>query len=284
MSLGSIIDVNLIDGKSEYVILQPTDFIRCLDKVFNPKMFIPGVAMCGIVTKSIANYIFNADHEFFMNVLVSVDLALELNSNQIVIGSQFAREEENQKYYFLPDVRTIDPNLECHPTTLRLLYNTNGPLLHLQILFARALLEKKPFSKLVFTEKSPINITTFRVISSRTQEAVDFEMRYLGEAVEFRVRPEADEDICSTIIQSCHKMMENKWGGEQYNFAVTCSIVDTPYRLRQKHHLLPNETLCETCMKQDGLREMLSIWNSTLKMVSSLNGIYLVWYCVSQLR
>ena len=90
MSLGSIIDVNLIDGKSEYVILQPTDFIRCLDKVFNPKMFIPGVATCVIVTKSIANYIFNADHEFFMNVLVSVDLALELNSNQIVIGSQFA--------------------------------------------------------------------------------------------------------------------------------------------------------------------------------------------------
>ena len=270
-SFGSIIDVSLIDTRSDYVILQPTVFIRCLDKIFYPDTIDSKVAMCGIVTKSTAMEIFNTDHEFFMDVLVSVDLAVRLESHQIVIES-IEDVKEDIEYYYIPDVRTTAPNLECRPSALHLLYSTNSPLRHLQVLFARALLKIKTDSQLVFKNASPVNITTFKTFkTSQPQVAVNFEMRYLGEAVQFRVPPEADSDICAAIIRSCHDMMKSsKFGYEKYNFAFMCSKdpnPNTPSRLRHMHHLLPNKTLCEACIPN----EMLSIWNATLQKVSSLN-------------
>ena len=140
-------------------------------------------------------------------------------------------------------------------------------------MFAKALLKIKPNSKLVIKKASPVNITTFRAFTSEKQEAVDFEMRYLGEAVEFRVPPKADEAICAAIIQSCHEIMRGKWGCEKYNFAVMCSKdpnPNTPSRLRRMRHLLPNDKLCETCGKEGRLDDkMLGIWNSILRKVSS---------------
>ena len=285
MSCGSIIDVNLIDNESNYVILRPTDFICSLDKVFYPPPEIDRrVSMFGVVTELTALEIFkpgtellpsrkfqHGDHKFIMDVLVSVDLALKLDSHQIE-SSEFT-EEEVRECYYIPDVRTSPPNLECQPYALHLLYSTNSPLRHLQVLFTRALLEIKPDTKLVFKETSPINITTYKIISSETNIAVDFEMRYLGEAVEFRVPPTADEDIRAAIIRSCHQMMESKWRCEKYNFAVMCSKdpdPSTPSRLHRKRHLLPDETLCETCEKEYS-QEMLSKWNTTVEKVSLLN-------------
>ena len=271
MSSGSIIDVSLIDKESEYVILQPTNFIRGLDKIFYPDTTDSRVAMCGIVAESTAIEIFDTDHKFFMDVLVSVDLALKLKSHQLIIeSSEFKRVEEKEEYYYIPDVRTTAPDLECEPSALHLLHSTSCPSCHLQVLFAEALLKIKPDSQLVIKKASRVNITTFRAFTSETREAVDFEMRYLGEAVEFRVPPEADEDICAAIIRSCHTIMGGKWGCEKYNFAVMCSKdpnPNTPSRLRRMRHLLPNQTLCEACI----LNKMLSIWNATLEKVSSLN-------------
>ena len=270
-SFGSIIDISLIDKSSDYIILQPTVFIRCLNKVFYPDETDSRVAMFGIITKSTAMEIFNTDHEFFMDVLVSVDLAVRLESHQITIES-IEDVKEDIEYYYIPDVRTTAPNLECRPSALHLLYSTNSPLRHLQVLFARALLKIKTDSQLVFKNASPVNITTFKTFTiAQPQVAVNFEMRYLGEAVQFRVPPEADSDICAAIIRSCHDMMKSsKFGYEKYNFAFMCSKdpnPNTPSRLRRMRHLLPNKTLCEACIPN----EMLSIWNATLEKVSSLN-------------
>ena len=274
MSVGSIIDVSLIDKKSEYVILQPTNFICALDKIFYPDTLDSRVAICGIVAESTAIEIFNTDHKLFMDVLVSVDLALKLKSHQLIIeGSEFTQVEEKEECYYIPDVRTTPPVLKCEHSALHLLHSTSCPFCHLQVLFAKALLKIKPNSKLVIKKASPVNITTFRAFTSEKQEAVDFEMRYLGEAVEFRVPPEADEAICAAIIQSCHEIMRGKWGCEKYNFAVMCSKdpnPNTPSRLRRMRHLLPNDKLCETCGKEGRLDDkMLGIWNSILRKVSS---------------
>ena len=275
MSVGSIIDVSLIDEESEYVILQPTNFICALDKIFYPDTRDSRVAMCGIVAESTAIEILNTDHKLFMDVLVSVDLALKLKSHQLIIeSSEFTQVEEKEEYYYIPDVRTTAPDLKCKSSALHLLHSTSCPFCHLQVLFAKALLKIKPDSKLVIKNASPVNITTFRAFASEKREAVDFEMRYLGEAAEFRVPPKADEDICAAIIRSCHTIMGGKWGCEKYNFAVMCSKdpdPNTPSRLRRMRHLLPNDKLCETCGKE-GRRddEMLGIWNTILPNVSSL--------------
>ena len=276
-SFGSIIDVSLIDTGSDYVILQPTIFIRCLDKIFYPDTIDPKVAMCGIVTKSAATKIFNTDHDFFMDVLVSADLAIRLKRNRIISeSSEFPAVDENalEECYYMPDVRTNSPVLECQPTALHLIYSTIIPLPHLLVLFARALLQIKPDSKLVISNASPANITTFRAYTSHTRVAVDFEIRYLGEAVEFRMPPTADQGICVSIIQLCHEMMKSKWGCVKYDFAVMCANdldPTTPCRLQRMYHLLPDDKLCDTCMEQytPYNRSMLNIWNTILNKVSS---------------
>ena len=284
MSLGSIIDVNRIDETSEYVILRPTDFIRGLDKIFYPNEIDPTVPnyidKLGVVTESTAMQIFEpgkklmpdkvfqqGDHKLFMDVLVSVDLAVRLKSHQIAIeNTKFTEVEENEDIYYIPHARTSRPNLECQPTALHLLYRTNSPIRQLQVLFARSLLEIEPNSQLVFKEASPANVTTFRVNSSQAS----FEMWYLGETVAF-LPLAADENTCAVIIQTCHHMMKSNWKCEKYNFAVMCSKdlrPKTPSRLRRTRHLLPNSTLCETCVEQGRLDKMLRVWNTTLKDVS----------------
>ena len=272
-SFGSIIDVSLIDTRSDYVILQPTVFIRCLDKIFYPDTIDSKVAMCGIVTKSTAMEIFNTDYEFFIDVLVSVDLAITLNINQITSeSSEFPLVDKNaqEEYYYLPDVRTSPPDLECHCYALHLLCSPISPLRHLQVLFTRALLQIKPETKLVFKEKHPINTTTFKIISRDTQKPMDFDMIYFGEAVEFVVPETADKDICEAIIKSCHQMMKSKWGCMKYNFAVMCSNYPSESGIHQMRHFLPDNKLCEAC-KNDGKLDQMSIWNAVLEKVSSLN-------------
>ena len=274
MSVGSIIDVSLIDEESEYVILQPTNFICALDKIFYPDTTYSRIATCGIVTESTAIEIFDTDHKLFMDVLVSVDLAFKLKSQQLIMeSSEFTQVEDKEEYYYIPDVRTTPPVLECQPSVLHLLHSTSCSFCHLQVLFAEALLKIKPDSKLVIKNASPLNITTFKAFTSETREAVDFEMKYLGEEVEFSVPPTADEDICTAIIQSCHEIMRGKWGCEKYNFAVMCSKGPNPMtssRLRRMPHLLPNDELCEMCVEKGRLDDkLLGIWNSTLIKVSS---------------
>ena len=284
-SFGSIIDVSLIDTGSDYVILQPTVFIRCLDKIFYPDTIDPKVAMCGIVTKSTAMEIFNTDHEFFMGVLVSVDLAITLKRNQITSESskfQLVDENAHEEYYYLPDVRTSPPTLKCNRNALHLLCSPISPLRHLQVLFTRALLQIKPETKLVFKEDR--NITTFKIISCHTQKPMEFDMIYFGEAVEFDVPKTADEDICEAIIQSCHQMMTCKWRFMKYNFAVMCSNNPSESGIHQMRHFLPYDKLCETCRK-DGKLDQMSIWNGILEDVSSLNcESYLLRYYIPQLR
>ena len=228
--------------------------------------------MCGIVTKSTAKEIFNTDHELFMNVLVSIDLAISLKQNQISSeSSKFPLVDENahEEYYYLPDIRTSLPTLKCHCNALHLLCSPISPLRHLQVLFTKALLQIKPETKLVFKEKSSINTTTFKIVSRHTQKPIDFNMIYFGEAVEFVV-PEPDEDICVAIIQSCHQMMTSKWGCMKYNFAVMCSNNPSDSGIHQTRHFLPDNKLCEAC-KKDGKLDQMSIWNDVLEDVSSLN-------------
>ena len=132
--------------------------------------------------------------------------------------------------------------------------------------------QKKADSQLVFKEASPTNVTTFRIHSSG--KSVDFKMTFLGETVAFVPLAAADENISAAIIQSCHHMMKSKWESEKYNFAVLCSEDPDPKtssRLHKKHHFLPDDELCQTCVEQGRLNEMLTIWNKTLSKVSSMN-------------
>ena len=237
----------------------------------------PRITSYGIVTESKATEIFKQqpgfqcfDHKFFMDVLVSVDLALRLTSHQITIESRkLAQINETETFFYMPDVRITPPDLICKPSALHLLYSTNNPICHLQIKFARVLLNNtKLDAQLVFKEESPVNITKVRLLSSKAPECVDIEMRYLGETVAFEVPSTADEDIRAAIVQSCHQIMDSKWGRIEHDFAVVCRKDPYPHTSpHRKYHLLPDDILCETCVDEHGLDKTMSIWDTALRKV-----------------
>ena len=144
-SFGSIIDVSLIDSSSDLIILKPVDFIHELDKLFYPSPNSdPLVTTYGIVTESTAEFIFGSKEASsdFMLFLMSIGLAVKLPSEQlsITLSDQFA--------YYIPNICTAKPTLECEPTALHLLHDINEPLSHFKVKFASFMLKEYHFTRL----------------------------------------------------------------------------------------------------------------------------------------
>ena len=271
-SFGSIIDVSLIDSSSDLIILKPVDFLHELDKLFYPSPNSdPLVTTYGIVTESTAECIFGSNEasSVFMSFLMSIGLALKLSSEQlsITLSDKFA--------YYIPNICTAKPTLECEPTALYLLHDINEPLSHFKVKFAAFMLKEYHFTRLEMSKEPHINVTRFRAFPSNmlSDEGVMFDLVYLGDAIEFRILTPYNhsciEEICTQIITVCHKIMPQK---VKYNFAVMCSEYPNPkaiYKLCRKFHLLPDKDLCRKCISKGRLEsDIFKVLNAVLSKVS----------------
>ena len=265
MSSGSFIDVNQIDVNSPYVIMKPMRFMCELDKMFYPRLGIDSrVTDYGLVTEETAKAIFGPeDYQFFMEVLVSVDLAIKLKGDHIYLeGSALA----DNIYYYMPDVRSHSPKLHCNPSALHLLLNVDCPLSHLQVLFARAFMSRKKCSYLVLEHSTPVNITRIgtKLLDGATD--VNFEMSYLGDTVEFHFPNEPNENICTDILESCNEVMEkDDWMNSKYSFSVMPPDSSNPNdRHRCNRHILFSMKDCDFT---DDSSSHLVIWKRALMKV-----------------
>ena len=269
----SIIDVNQITSSSPYVIMKPTQFLKELDKLFYPESHIDArVADNGLITDETAKAIFgDADYQFFMNVLVSVDLAMKLRGDQIHFDGKPLPCD--QAYYYIPDTRKHPPNLTCDPSAFHLLLNVNCPLCHLQVAFAKEYLKVSKNSVLVIGKNDALNITKFQTKLPDGETSINFELRYLGDAVEFQLPKDAfaDDATCTSIVQTCNKMMnQDTWLKVKYVFAVMCSEDKSntdANRLRRIRHILPHTKNCETCAKQQRYNNTFEMWNRVVEKV-----------------
>ena len=271
MSSGSIIDVSQISLSSPYVIVKPMKFTQELDKIFYPQNDIYSdsqITEYGLVTEEKAKAIFNHEYQFFMDVLVSVDLAIQLTGNQIDFeGSPLPC---NQSYYYMPDVRAIPPDLTCDPSALNLLLDIDCPLSHLQVVFTKSYFASEQSSVLVLKRNTPINITNFRTTSFNKSKN-DFQLRYLGNAIEIRLSntdPLADDTTCGDILHACNEMMiKDHWLQTKYAFAVVCTGQKNTNHLHNEHHILPFDGQCERCKQNDRSNELLELWNKATRKV-----------------
>ena len=277
-SLSSIIDVSLIDPKSEYVILKPNLFINELNKIFHTKDDMLGNK--GILTITAAQDLFgsmDAAH-VYTDILVSLKLAAKLHNKNVEIDLPLDSESN---VFYLPKIRTTPPladTTELRRSALRLLRGWNVPPDQLQISFVTAFLSRNPHAKVCICDNTPTNVTKIEAIDSSSQTKVKFDIVYFGYIIEFRAETSSKE-IFSHIITSCHEVMKEH-ENVQYNFAILCSknpsSTDAEYGLKRERHLLPYNTLCDVCSNDKRYEDpILMVWNELLE-VSQNTIVYLI--------
>ena len=278
-SLGSIIDISLINKESNIVILQPVPYFHELDKLFHLSSEIdPLVTNYGLVTKSGAEKIFGDNEKAFvmMSSLVHFGIALEIEPSRI---NNLSPLSDHEHVYYIPDASTESALIDHEVNALCLLRDVNRPMIHSKAAFTKLFLEIYEEAMLYIPEHPHINVTSIRAHSKIKDDGVIFKMVYLGDAIEFRFPPQQlYEDVVEQVITVCHKMMDMTTF--KYNFAIMCSNeVDqnAVYKLQQRYHHLPNNELCQMCKDNGRINNALSIYNAVLSKV------LIVFPCISSL-
>ena len=262
-SFGSIIDVSLIDSTSNLILLRPTNFLNMLDELF---YYSPGgtiVTSHGLVSKATSEVIFGKDAHIFMSFLKSLPIATEISPEQVYILTE-------ECSYYIPNICTHPPLLQCSPTALHLVHDMNVSLSHFQVLFTRKFLNSYPEAQLNVTMIPHINITRF----CSPSVSLLFELVYFGDIIEFRFPPDLDEKVlckvCEHIVIICHVIMDGR--DILYHFAIMCPNDVTPQsfcKLQTSQHDLPFEETgkmcCSPTSREDGVR--IKVFNDIVKKV-----------------
>ena len=256
-SFGSIIDVSLIDPKSNLIILKPVQFLNKFDKLF---YYSPGgtiVTSHGLVSKAISEEIFGNDAHVFMPFLKSLRIATEISPEQVNISTE-------QCSYYVPNICTSPPLLQCNPTSLHLVHDMNISLSHFKVSFTAKFLNSYPEAQLNVTMTPYINYTRFCSPST----SLLFELIYLGDIIEFRFPPNLEDlgDICECIVRICHGIMNQS--DILYDFAIMCSNdISQACKLQTRRHSLPlGEEDCTECSCPHDSASV-EIFNNVLKKV-----------------
>ena len=266
-SFGSIIDVSLIDSKSNLIILKPVQLLNGFDKLF---YYSPGgtiVTSHGLVSKAISEAIFENDAHVFMSFLTSLRIATEISPEQVNIPT-------GECSYYVPNVCTSSPLLQCSPTALHLVHDMDISLSNFQVLFTTEFLNSYPEARLNVTMTPHINITRF----CSPSVSLLFKLVYIGDIIEFQfpsnLRKEVLHNVCEYIVRICHDIM--KQSDILYDFAIMCSDdVSQACKLQTRRHSLPlGEEDCKECSYLHDSASV-KIFNDVLKKVRQLTEIIL---------
>ena len=258
-SFGSIIDVSLIDTTSNLIILKPVQLLNKLDKLF---YYSPGgtiVTSHGLVSKATSEAIFGGDAHVFMSFLKSLPIATEISPKQVNIPTEPGS-------YYVPNVCTSPPRLQCSSTALHLVHDMNVSFSHFQVLFTREFLNSYPEAQLNVTMTPHINITRF----CSSSVSLLFELVYIGDIIEFRFPLDLNgkllHDVCERIVCICHDIMDQR--DILYDFAIMCSNdVSQACKLQTRRHSLPlGEEDCKECSCPHDSTNV-KIFNGILKKV-----------------
>uniref|UniRef100_A0A1X7SR76 Uncharacterized protein n=1 Tax=Amphimedon queenslandica TaxID=400682 RepID=A0A1X7SR76_AMPQE len=238
-SFGSIIDVSLIDPSSRLIILQPISFLNKLDKLFYFSSDDTLVTSHGLVSEAIAETIFDKNASIYMSFLESLCIATKISQEQVNVTI-------DQCSYYISNVCTHPPLLQCSPTSLHLVHDTNNSLSNFLVIFTAKFLKSYPMAQLDVSRTPHINVTRF---CSRS-DGLLFELVYLGDIIEFCF-PDLDKellcDVCELIVKKCHEIMNES--DILYNFAILCAKnqLKGPCKLQMERHALPFKDKCKYC-------------------------------------
>ena len=258
-SFGSIIDVRLVDEKSQYIIVKPFEFLKAFSCLSNKHK--DGIVLMSSVSK---------ENRVIMEILVSVNYAVKLSEK-----------------YFVPSFQQGDAIRECNQEAVQLTLGIGAPHVNMQIEILKHLIEetredftaclkfnasnKYTNSMLIQTTDVQGRVVEIQLISQGSVMEICFssEYEYAKEIIKIR---------CIEITKAVAKIMKKKSVmfdcNFEYQFALRCEgdtfDPEIAFNAHRKRHIFPSERLCSKCKvkKGDRVLQIVSAWNEALKEVN----------------
>ncbi len=268
-SCGSIIDASKFGADSPYIITNPYAFFEKLDDFFyhvNGKIFLK----YGLITREKIEEMFlkkKKEADFFIKILLSVNLAFLLQSDQLSIPPSLFPNQP-QSVYYIPVANQEICNRECTHYALHL-HITAGQVLcrNLQVKFAQTFLKKNaPAKMLIREDKCIANVTSI------TYAGLSFDIVCHGNEAEFIVNDAKDPKLYKAINNTLYSILKDLAASEpffSFKFSFLCckNALVSEYELNQTCHFLPFTSDCKECEIFMSGCDSLKTWNTVLQQV-----------------
>ena len=284
-SFGSIIDASKLGPESQYIILRPVEFFLKLDKLLYHNTEF--VRTYGLVTESVLHAVYQADAEFFINVLLTANLATTVSKDQILLEekNEAALRPYTGKLYYVPIACNQKSIRTCHHSALHLQITGHVLCRNIHATFTEKLLELDSSCRIVFKSGSNANCNR----TSYAYKTMHFDMTCHGNEIEFLLDDSlsdyAELDLYEIIINSCYNMVKHFIEKEvtfKLNFSFLCCLASSAnqqFRFDRKRHQLPlnsaeTNDLCEPCKRLMSTCKPLQMWNGVLGTVSLILSMH----------
>ena len=269
-SVGSLIDVSLIDPASPYVIMNPVKFVHDLDKIFLCKDY-PRITDHGLVTEGDAKLIYGDDSNFFMEVLCSAGTAIKVKTERVLVDGS---SPEGEYCYIVPGARTSKPLTGYEPSALHLMMRSiDLPLRNILLDFTSSFMSIDENATIVFTGETPVNVNYFESVPrDLSGGSIKFSAVQPGNVLQFCLPSDkVSKELCCSIVKSCHKLMSLEQTHDfKYNLCIMCSdhMSQTGLEDPLPHHLFSStDPTCKTC-KDVYNQPLVQTWKSVVHNVS----------------
>ena len=255
------------DMLPEYVILQPSNFLTTLAKIFH----LTGNTEFshGIVSLSAAKKIFGDDVEFYTTVVTSLNLAIHLDIDKLDTATSTTMLNEESSIYFVPALRHSNPITERHSGSLHVFINFDVAPKCTEVLFIKSAFKvfQKHSLTITLTPREEMNIIQFVVSSGQDSRChmCCFELVYHGNSFEIRlhvddVPEEVCQDVCRAIVATFQTTFEEHkklYGLIKFDFGFVCQ------GSAGVRHYLPDFTSCTNCTQNPHLKQ----WTNAIEQV-----------------
>ena len=277
-SFGSIIDISIIDPRSEIIVIKPYQFLAQLNKLLNLGSKVSIADQYGLITEEAAtsNGVFGSSGKVFMGILDSVGLVAKVSKNRI--PPKYNIPNTNGPLFYKPFIRTTLQTMKCSEKSIYLVNGVDAPPMIMEVEFTNELLNL--LSRSLFLPSCDMNVTVVQVVPPDiVGDPINIQVTYQGDIVELNVSPcgqpnTADMDkVCDATVKASHNIAKRRLarnaGNVKYHFAVTCARDKYPtvaFNIHHRQHILPNEKLCEECCEKK-VDVHLQSWNRALTKV-----------------
>ena len=269
-SFGSILDVQLINSQSKYIIVKPKEFLQELHHVFD-RWESPDLTRHGIITATEMSSL-KEETKVFLHILCSVGLAARVPHTCTAI---FEGTTISDPAFYIPSVRTGNDDVRCKPGAIQLVIGMKSSPVNMHIRIIDYLLCNLENAQLIITQAiNTIKITT-------PESPFEIEITSQGDVIEIfshgeKWYGEMYRKVCGMIYIACSHVaqtMATTSRDIKYHFAVTCvadRFKEIGYNIYHRRHVLPSD-LCEKCNDKRINEGQITIWNIFLKQVSINN-------------
>ena len=279
-SFGSILDIQLINSQSKYIVVKPSEFLQELHHVYD-RWESPDLTRHGIISATKMSSL-KEETKVFLHILCSVGLAARVPNT---CTATFEGTTISYPAFYIPSVRTGNEEVRCKPGAIQLVIGTNSTPVNMHIRIIDYLLCNLENAQLLITQAiNTIKITT-------PGSPFEIEITSQGDVIEIfshreKLYGEMYRSVCWMIYTACNHIaqtMATQSRDIKYHFAIICvkdQFREIGYNIYHRRHVLPSD-LCEKCNNNIDVNVgQITFWNTFLRQVSLNNYLNPTNMCV----